>query len=498
MLETKRKQLTMAIGGLDCASRRRLHHYSCHLATDRDPKVFDDRMKDYLLTIVRDRDEFTQTIKYLDSMGYNQSKYEFSKILEQLDRFTDPNHTYFGWNQNFKRAKEAMLKEVSKWRCRPVQYDSYNIAGFIPKLSTHAGFSFIETGLRKKECYVDGMYQAYVSNEKQALISGTFGKPILIGARTQASGAFDHEGKPTNTWKAKTRLVSMIDIYQIMAERKFQYPLQDHLSVASWYAGGKNDLMIKGTLYGHAKIRNYWTSIDYSSFDQSLSDWLIHEAFDIVEAAFDYMSEEERQLFRVIREDFIHKMFVAEGGRMVFSDKGVPSGSMFTQIIDSICNRLMVETYLYSLNRNDDWRMMIMGDDNIIFTRFELDLGELASYLNRNFGVNMNPDKSEKGFRTYPVFLSRTWAPDVWREEHLLISKLCYPEHFREYDKMDEHPHTIIMQYYDNFPAGLLSLVDEQKLLEQIHVRGSSSGRGERFLTGLERYRAMFDRRSLV
>jgi len=128
------------------------------------------------------------------------------------------------------------------------------------------------------------------------------------------------------------------------------------------------------------------------------------------------MSEEEASIFDNVRTAFITKRFVDINGKMVKSVKGIPSGSYFTQIIGSICNYLIMNTYIQSKGSRtvQRTRHLTMGDDNITFTKFKLDIDDASSYIRNNFGMVIHPDKCSSGnlLETPRVdFLSRTWLP---------------------------------------------------------------------------------------
>lgn len=104
-------------------------------------------------------------------------------------------------------------------------------------------------------------------------------------------------------------------------------------------------------------------SYDFTSFDSSVPNWLIHEAFDMIEALFDfgryapspsgkvgipYASTSLEGLFGRVRDYFINTPFTTPSGATYTKVHGVPSGSMFTNLVDTIVSR-MVLTYLHGV-----------------------------------------------------------------------------------------------------------------------------------------------------
>lgn len=468
--------------------------FSGNLSTDKDPGVFDDRMFEYICEVTTDKKWVEDKLNYLNSIGWNQSKYDSKQIKEQALKFTESNHTWFGWNENYKKAKERRIQEAEQFILKSLQLiGNDGIAEYLPREDTHAGWSYIETGKKEKGEYREGLLQRFEEEVRLAKEVGSFNKPILPGTRTQASNPFNDDGSYNNEYRDKSRLVSMVDIYQIMAEIVTAKKLQTKFSTVPWYAGGKNDIRIQYFMNKWKRRFNFWLSIDFSKFDQSISDWMIRDAFDVVRAAYKQDTLFDEDLFKIVREDFINKVIVLSENELYQSKKGVPSGSMFTQLIDSIVNRIMIDTYLLSIGV-DNYEMMIMGDDNIIFTNVELDRDELASYLKKNFGIQVNTEKCTNGsFRKGqdPEFLSRKWTDHgVYRTPELLFAKLVFPERFRDYKKNDDlHPSMIVQCYIDSFPLGMKFVSSEHR--RKALTRKDIVGDG-RWLTGLMRYRLLY------
>lgn len=489
------KQIALDIlCGLEAPQQKRYVMYHKNLSTDKDPGVFDDRMLEYINEVCTDVKWVEDKVKYLNSIGWNQSKYSFEQMRVQAKRFAEANHPYFGWNKHFKKAKERRISEAEQFFLKMIQYGrNENIEDYLPREDTHAGFSYILTGKKEKGKYRERLSQAYEEEVAKARKNGSFNKPIIVGTRTQASDPFEADGTYNYEYRDKTRLVSMIDIYVIMAEIVYAKRLQTKLSGRKWYAGGKDDMHILYFMNKWNGQYKYWLSIDYSKYDQSISNWLIREAFDVVRAAYKHDPNFDEELFKIVREDFINKVIILGPDDIYECEKGVPSGSMFTQIIDSIVNTLMIDTYMLSRGI-ENYEMMIMGDDNIIFTNIEIDREDLSSYLAHNFGIEMHPDKCTwKGKNgDSPEFLSREWTTrGVHRKPEILLAKLIFPERFRDYKRNpDMSPELIVQCFKDTYPLGMKKLISGDHYRKAINIR-NKIGDG-RWLSGLMRYRLLY------
>lgn len=383
-------------------------------------------------------------------------------MFEALSRFGEQNHPSFQWNVNYQKAKKVLIENFSRLRLSEITYhDDASMISVLPKTDTHSGFSYLITGKKEKGENLNNIYRRYVDEERMARRLGSFNKPILPGCRTQGSGAFNELGERTGDCKHKTRVISMVDMFVIFAELKYALPIQQAMANMDMYAGGKDPRQISSIITYMRQKYGYFISLDYSHFDQSISDWLIYDAFDVVKSAFTSVDEE---LFRVIVDDFIHKNFVHSDG-VLYSRKGVPSGSMFTQIIDSVVNVLMVTTYLNSFGTSGE--MIVMGDDNLLYTKDRISVEAIASYITKNFGVTVNPDKtSHNDSSCDPEFLSREWRYNgQWRESNTVISKMLYPERYRNYRSGKASPVMVLFAYILTYPLTMGKIMDVSRFL---------------------------------
>lgn len=454
---------------LTAGSKKRLKRYQSALAVTvgKGTPLFDDQVKDLLMQYALDPIDCEKSINYLNSLVdgdgilFSRNYKNYSSTSDAFESFSQPDYTSFRWNENYQKALEDMKSQFSKYHLKPVMYHcDADIANVLPKKDTHSGWTYILTGSKKKGDNLEGIYKRYQNDIRTARVNGTFANPILVGFRTQASGEFNEDGSETGTCKHKTRVVCMYDLISIIHELKYSYPIQKLIQDMDFYAGGKDPSTISGLINTWRSKSLSWWSIDYSKYDMTISSWLIEDAFGILKCAFHENVDDTD--WNLIVNDFIHKDFIVSEG-IVHADKGVPSGSMFTQIIDSIVNRLMVLTYFNSIGAKA--KMIIMGDDNLIFHNLKPEsVDELASYLTKNFGVQTNAAKSGVGTRRdNPEFLSRTWTNfGQWRHPHQLLSRLLFPERFRSYNK-EVKPQHVIFAFILTYPLGMEKLINVAK-----------------------------------
>ena len=489
---TRCADVVTVIGSLTAAQQKVLERYKRNLSHDRDPMVWDDAMEKALLRYAKHPAQVQRAIHDLKKRGFTQTRYEYKQIVDQMQRFTLPQKPNRAWMRTFAKAKADLIDVFKKAKLRTLKYsERTDFSLILPRTDTHAGFIWVETGLKYKGDYLGKLYPLVQQKFEEARKAGTFALPIIMASRTKSSSPYDEWMNPID-WKCSTRMVHVVDLRLILCELRYAKPIQQFMSRLDWYAGGKDDAKIHGVIRRYIRGRTHWLSIDYSKYDSSIPSWLIRESFDIVEAAFAGDKHFDKELFDIMVNDFIHKVFIDGHGNLIEAHKGVPSGSMFTQIIDTIANKLMIDTYMHSKGITN-YDMIIMGDDNLITSVGEIDKTDLASYLSHNFGVIVNDDKSSGGdVRIPPEFLSRKWTPaGVFRNPYECIAKLLCPERFREYRRKGFSPLQVMDAYCQTFPLGMRMVVDISRVKSDVRLRKRRAGT-EVYLTGLMRYRALY------
>jgi len=144
--------------------------------------------------------------------------------------------------------------------------------------------------------------------------------------------------------------------------------------------------------------------LDFSGFDQGVPPYLIHAAFDILHEQIDWLnwrgkptSKRSRQKWRNVWDGlvwyFIHTAILMPDGRMFRKKLGVPSGSWFTQLIDSIVNYILVE-YLGACQNVTLKKTKVLGDDSVSRAAYALDLQQ-AAVDSAPVGMTLHPEKCE-------------------------------------------------------------------------------------------------------
>jgi hypothetical protein len=199
-------------------------------------------------------------------------------------------------------------------------------------------------------------------------------------------------------------------------EARWFYPLFSHLKETS----NANDLCygigMETALGGHAHLRRVFASIpgarvlnaDFSNFDCRVPAWMIRDVISYMSDWFDFSKvrdsddkiwnvnpDKSNLRWKAMWSYFINTKVRLPNGHKYQKSHGVPSGSAFTNVIDTLCNAVAMRTALYKhcgLPAKDYY----YGDDSTLFLSQDnvLDLEKLAEVLHQFFGFELHPDKT--------------------------------------------------------------------------------------------------------
>jgi len=145
--------------------------------------------------------------------------------------------------------------------------------------------------------------------------------------------------------------------------------------------------------------------LDFSKFDTKVPAWLIRVAFDILRQNITWdtfrgepVSKHDRQKWRNVWDAmvwyFINTPILMPDGRMFRKRRGVPSGSWWTQMIDSVVNRILV-AYLCNCQGVQRKKTKVLGDDGAFRSGEEMSFPQ-AEEDAACVGMVLNGPKCEK------------------------------------------------------------------------------------------------------
>lgn len=242
-------------------------------------------------------------------------------------------------------------------RLRPLSFD--NAMKFI-KNNTNSGLPYYVRKSKVKETYSENL-TIYQDRED----------PCILFTRTQES--------------KKTRPVWGYPFFDTLKEMCFYRPLFEFQRKLSWRSAlrGPHEVDLSLTRIILSAIRNNekLVSIDFSGYDTTVKGSLLDKAFDYIrklfQPQFHSMIDELALRFQTI------KLITPDG---IFSGyHGVPSGSTFTNEVDSIVQYLIAISFGLSADQFD-----IQGDDAAYRTKSAKLLLEYFA----DFGLKVNDEKS--------------------------------------------------------------------------------------------------------
>lgn len=286
-------------------------------------------------------------------------------------------------------------------------------------------------GVKKEDAMLRGLERG-----EQTLLEEKAPEPCIAFTRTQ--------------FNEKTRLVWGYPYSMTILEGLVARPILQRFKGSSLtpMAFGMSTHKMGSKLRVSARHNRYAYSIDMTSFDSSICQRLIRIAFDILKTWFDLQMCEPTtgvtygKLFDIVERYFIHTPIVMPDHKLYLGKMhGVPSGSYFTQVVDSIVNVVISGTIASHFHMNvAKSDIYVLGDDLMVWSDRNIDLVKLANYASRTYGVEFNPSKSAKFMWNEPIkYLGRWWdkgIPDQGVDQ--IIARMVYPERFRTYSKDPE------------------------------------------------------------
>jgi hypothetical protein len=364
--------------------------------------------------------------------GEYRSNYSYDKLWESLTHYdrewiVDGRNVHFraGSNQAFRifaRPKsEELLKPVNLTTSVKALYTELSIRD-----DSAAGLTAF--GETKLEAFTVGLDKAI-----DILTCGKAPAPCLAGVRTQRKG--------------KTRLVWGYPLEMTIIEAVIARPLIDHFKNADHVMTfGDYSSEIGMKMRRSASETKFHYSLDYSQFDASVNALLINRAFNAFRTWFNLSDEvypgvTVGQVFDLVEKYFITTPIVMpKRGRslpVLVTGKrgGVPSGSYFTQMVDSFANVAMIKAADSRFEIGiKDHNLYVLGDDCLFFCNKIISIAQISSYLS-NFGFKLNAAKGSSGLATDPVeYLGRVWKNGFpIRTIQQIMRGALYPEKYRRY-----------------------------------------------------------------
>jgi hypothetical protein len=295
----------------------------------------------------------------------------------------------------------------------------------------------------------------------------------------------------------KTRLVWGYPLEMTIMESRYARPLiEAFLKARTPMAFGMTKTELGAKLHRYI-VEDIGTTVclDYSKYDSTIPKTLIKEAFRILQTWFTHADVETYGWDTVVKYFITTPIVMPDGHLYTGKNHGVPSGSYFTQMIDSVVNVALM--YAIRSRFGFDFKptsLYVLGDDVIVSVRGSVDLTAWKQYVEK-FGLIIHDDaKTEVGVTH---FLGAYWEkgkPDVPLEQ--VLDKSVFPESFRDYGG---EPHwgaeDVIRSYAAQYlsaikmvPNGRTDTWRHHEMRQLDYPRIGRDDNPSKYLTGSERF----------
>lgn len=214
--------------------------------------------------------------------------------------------------------------------------------------------------------------------------------------------------------KLKLRLVYCVSAYIILFEMLYHHSLAEWFSTNSTcYVVGKTRKEVSSLMRIHKQ--NYTYCLDYSKFDLRLRHEFISLSFGIVLLTYkDVIKSTYLDNFVYVVHYFMYGCLfhpLYREGSLSHRERGVPSGSQFTNLIDSIASVIVI---CYALVKTRQiWKLSVLqvhGDDLVLSSKVKINLEQICQVL-EEVGMVISIEKSTFFDRNVDKvdFLGYTW-----------------------------------------------------------------------------------------
>lgn len=400
-----------------------------------------------------------------------RSVYEPSQLYDALNRYTTDWQQYETIDDSleygFRKAYKIFAKLQGEETLSPLS-DGDVVAKAL-KLSKSAGLPLMTSKSDSLTYSFDRDHQIRLGLKSP--------NPCVAYKRTQKGN--------------KTRLVWGYPLEMTIMEARFARPLIERFKRhATPMAFGMSKCELGSKLHAYFKNASGTTvCLDYSKYDSTVSASMIRQAFRILSTWF--TAEDREQLgWNIIVEYFVSTPIVMPDGHLYTGKRhGVPSGSYFTQMIDSIVNVALIYALQHKCGVKFNPRgLYVLGDDVIVQVTSQVKLKEWANQLSR-WGLIVHDD--EKTVVGEVHFLGAVWnmgKPDAPIDE--LVRKACFPESYRDYQgQPDSGALSVLRSYASNYLSAFRLLPYTRNSIRELDYpyRDGKDDNPE-YLSGSDRY----------
>jgi hypothetical protein len=234
-----------------------------------------------------------------------------------------------------------------------------------------------------------------------------------------------------------------------LEEARFFYPILEHLKtmdnpkIAYGVETNRGGMDFISTMLNALPNKPRMMG-DWKKFDKNVPAWLIRDAFNILKEwiDFEHVLDSEGKIWhvrpnrtnrrwRAMIDYFINTPVRLSNGERFIKYGGVPSGTCFTNIIDSIVNMIKMRYITYQLTGELPLADIYLGDDSLIIFSKLINLSDLKEIASYEFGSEFNDSKSFITTKDFNVqFLGYfNMSGEPHKPLDTILASAMYPEH---------------------------------------------------------------------
>nr|UVX28892.1 MAG: RNA dependent RNA polymerase [Magnaporthe oryzae partitivirus 3-A]WLL73826.1 RNA-dependent RNA polymerase [Magnaporthe oryzae partitivirus 4] len=375
---------------------------------------------------------------YEDIRGFTRRPQGTPGMYTALGKFSGERNTFAQLNPKQKKSMRTAIAKAFKAFKLPYKrepLDWHDVGQFLRR-DTSAGATFMgaKKGDVMEEIYHEARWLGHRMKQdgKQRFDPRRMRFPPCLAGQRGGMSEID-DPKTRLVWIYPAEMLVVEGFYAPLMYRDFMSdpnsPMLNGKSAQRLYTEWCCKLRDGETLYG----------IDFSSFDTKVPAWLIRVAFNILRQNIEWstfegkpVEKEEAQKWKNVWDAmvwyFINTPILMPDGRMFRKYRGVPSGSWWTQMIDSVVNFILIE-YLTICQDVEIRNLRVLGDDSAFRSNNQFDL-EVAKRDCEPTGMVIKPEKCDKTLNPSEFKLLGTRYRDghVYRDDDEWFKLALYPE----------------------------------------------------------------------
>jgi len=179
--------------------------------------------------------------------------------------------------------------------------------------------------------------------------------------------------------------------------------------------------------------------MDFSAFDAKVPAFLVATAFDILKQNVEWdtwhgqpVTKSQKRKWSNVWANMvwyhIHTPILMPDGRMFRKHRGIPSGSWWTQLIDSVINWILVDFLVHEQDQRP-LGLKVLGDDSACHV-VDFNVPRAVLVAKETFGMTVNGEKSELSteVQDFKLLGTRHRKGVPYRESEEWFQLLLYPE----------------------------------------------------------------------